>query len=100
MTAFAAIRYFCKDYMLSYRFFAPLTIFAFTVTFIYGVVPNPIMPSYSFTASALFVIAGWIGIGYIDLEHDSQQMITVLRMRSFRYYYAMKLAVPLMFVGL
>lgn len=100
MSALAAIRYFGKDYMLSYRYFAPLTIFVFIVTFVYGVVPNPIMPSYSFTSAALFVIAAWIGIGYIDLEHDSQQMITLLRMRSLHLYYGTKLAVPLMLVAL
>ncbi len=94
MTSIAAIRYFSRDYLLSFRYFAPLTVYLFIVVFVYGVVPNPIMPSYSFTSTALFVVSAWIGLGYIDLEHDSQQIITGLRFKSLTSYYGIKL-VPL-----
>jgi len=94
MTAIAAIRYFSRDYLLSFRYFAPLTVYLFAVVFVYGVVPNPIMPSFSFTVTVLFVVSAWIGFGYIDLEHESQQMITRLRFKSFASYYGLKL-VPL-----
>lgn len=94
MTALAAIRYFSRDYLLSYRYFAPLTVYLFIVVFVYGVVPNPVMPSYSFTSTALFVVSAWIGLGYIDLEHESQQIITGLRFRRLTSYYGLKL-VPL-----
>jgi hypothetical protein len=94
MIAIAAIRYFTRDYLLSFRYFAPLTVYLFAVAFVYGVVPNPIMPSFSFTSTVLFMVSAWLALGYIDLEPESQQIITSLRLRGMAAYYGLKI-VPL-----
>lgn len=86
----AVVRYFAKDYLLSYRYFAPLLAFGFALFFIYSVVPNPVMPSYSLTSTLLFIISAWIAFGYIDLEHEIQQMITSLHMGKLSTYYFYK----------
>lgn len=86
----AAVRYFGKDYLLSYRYFAPLLVYGLTLYLAYGVVPNPVMPSYSFTATMQFIISAWLAFGYIDLEHETQQMITSLHMRNLSTYYLCK----------
>lgn len=94
----AAIRYFSKDYLLSYRYFAPLLVYLFALAFVYSVMPNPVMPSYSFTTSMLFIIAAWLAFGYIDLEHETQQMITSLHLPGLRSYYICK-TVPLLILN-
>lgn len=87
----AAFRYFGKDYLLSYRYFAPLLVYLFSLVFIYSVVPNPVMPSYSFTSSLLFAVSAWLAFGYVDLEHETQQMLTSIHMRSLKNYYFYKM---------
>jgi ABC-type xylose transport system permease subunit len=86
----AAIRYFGKDYLLSYRYFAPLLAYGFSLSFIYSVIPNPVMPSYSFTSTVLFIITAWLALGYIDTEHETQQVITSLHMHNLHTYYICK----------
>jgi len=91
----AAIRYFFRDYLLSYRYFAPLTLYALCIALVYGVTPNPIMSSYSFTSTVLFAISAWLALGYVDVEHETQQMITSLHIGNVRNYYGYKI-IPLM----
>jgi hypothetical protein len=94
----AAMAFSFRYYVRSYRYVAPLLIYGFFVFFIYYVVPNPVMPSYSFTSALLFLISTWLGFGFIDLEDDTQQAISVLHVGSVNKYYLAKMLVLLAIV--
>ncbi|BBI36045.1 hypothetical protein [Cohnella abietis] len=87
------MRFSLKYYFRSHKYIAPLIIYVLSIIFIYSIVPNPVMPSYSLTATLLFVISVWIGHGYIDVEDEVQQLITALHMGSVRKYYLSKIVV-------
>ncbi|QJD85091.1 hypothetical protein [Cohnella herbarum] len=89
----AAVGYSFRYYARSYRFVAPLLMFGIILLFIYGVVPNPVMSSYSLTSTMLFVVAAWLGFGYIDAEDETQQLITVMHIGNVIKYYLYKLMV-------
>lgn len=89
----AAIGYSFRYYVRSYRYVAPLLLFGLILFFIYSVVPNPVMPSYSLTSTVMFVIAAWLGFGYVDAEDDAQQLITAMHVGSATRYYLSKLMV-------
>lgn len=84
-----------RDYVRTYRYIGPLLVYVLALLFIYSVVPNPVMPSYSLTASLLFAIATWLGFGYVDAEDATQQQIGMLHAGSPVKYYVCKLAVML-----
>jgi hypothetical protein len=67
-----------RDYVRSYRYIGPMLVFGLALFFIYNVVPNPVMPSYSLTAALLFLIASWLGFGYVDAQDETQHMIGML----------------------
>jgi len=75
------------DYARSYRYVAPLLAFTIFLVFIYGVVPNPVMPSYSLTVSLTFLIAAWLGFGFVDAEDETQQLVGVLHSGGWVTYH-------------
>lgn len=79
----ALLSYLHSCYIRSYRFGPPVFIFLFCITFIYMVVPNPVMESYSFSISFLFVISAAISYSMIDIEAPSQEAVTMLHAGSF-----------------
>jgi hypothetical protein len=85
-------------YYRSYRYIAPLLVYAISIIFIYNIVPNPVMPSYSLTSTLLFMISIWLGYGYIDVEDEVQQLITALHVRDVSKYYAAKVLVMILIV--
>ncbi len=72
------LRFAFHDYVRSYRYVAPLLAFMTFLIFVYTVVPNPVMPSYSMTVSLTFLIAAWLGFGFVDAEDETQQLVGVL----------------------
>lgn len=87
----ALARYLFVYYMRSYRFLAPTLAFAGGIMFVYSEIPNPVLDSYAQTSMWLFAASAWLAYGYINLEHESQRLVTVLYARSVTYYYAVKL---------
>ncbi|MBO9599191.1 MAG: hypothetical protein J7559_15400, partial [Cohnella sp.] len=77
----------------SYRYVAPLIVYMTAIIFIYGVVPNPVLSSYGFTSTVLFLVSAWLCFSYIDVEDRTQQVITVLHLGGVNKYYAAKMAV-------
>jgi ABC-type transport system involved in cytochrome c biogenesis permease component len=67
--------------------------FGIALFFIYSVVPNPVMPSYSLTATLTFLFAAWLGFGYVDAEDVTQQMIGSLHAGGQTKYYAARASV-------
>ncbi|MCC3376657.1 hypothetical protein [Cohnella sp. REN36] len=85
------IRYLLVSYGRSYRYLAPLLVFVGAIGFVYSIVPNPVMESYAFTSTLLFVVSAWLAFGFVDAEPIVQQRVTVLHARGTRVYYAAKL---------
>ncbi|MFB9276801.1 hypothetical protein ACFQMJ_30655 [Cohnella cellulosilytica] len=81
------MRYAFRDYARSYRYVGPLLAFAIFLVFIYGVVPNPVMPSYSLTVSLTFLTAAWLGFGFVDAEDETQQLVGVLHSGGWMAYH-------------
>lgn len=93
----AAFAFSLRYYLRSYRYAAPLLVYGWAVHFIYGIVPNPIMPSYALTTALLFAIMAWLAFGFVDAEDETQQMLSALHLRGISRYYASKFAVMALF---
>ncbi|MFC4601537.1 hypothetical protein [Cohnella hongkongensis] len=91
------MRFAFKDYVRSYRYVAPMICYALVLGFIYGVAPNPVMPSYSLTASFMFVVSVWLAFGYVDAERETQQIVGVLHAGNLYKYYLGR-ALPLVLI--
>ncbi|WP_372634059.1 hypothetical protein [Cohnella sp.] len=82
-----------KHYVRTYKYLGPMLLFGIALIFIYSVVPNPVMPSYSLTATLTFLVASWLGFGYVDAEDETQQMIGALHAGGQTKYVAVRAAV-------
>lgn len=89
----AASSYLFRYYVRSYRYVAPLIVYMTAIIFIYGVVPNPVLSSYGFTSTVLFLVSAWLCFTYIDVEDRTQQALTVLHLGGVTKYYSAKMAV-------
>lgn len=73
-------------FLRSYRYFAPITFYLIIIVWIYSVVPNPVMGSYSTTAVLLYLFASWLGINFFFTEPQIQQTLTAIHARRRSYY--------------
>jgi hypothetical protein len=88
------IGYLLQDFFRSYRYFVPSMFYLIIVVWIYSVVPNPIMSSYSTTSVILYMFSAWLAMNFLISEPKVQQQITVLHIRSkLRYAFGRILAV-------
>lgn len=78
------MRYIHLYYKRSYRYLVPTISVVSFILFLYMVGPNPVMESYVLTSLLLFVIAAWLSYSYIDMEDETQQVITVLHALSLK----------------
>lgn len=78
----ALLEYLHRCFMRSYRYGAPSFIYIAILMLIYSSMSNPIMESYAFSSSMLFVAAAAIGCLLIDVEVANQEMATMLHTRS------------------
>jgi hypothetical protein len=86
--------------MRSYRYTAPLFIYILAVVFVYTIAPNPVMESYAFSSALLFAISAWICFTFIDAEHETQQMITVIHAGSVWQFYMGKIVYIWLFTAI
>lgn len=97
----AAMRFSFRYYFRSNRYVSPLTLYIIAIIFIYGIVPNPVLPSYGFTSTVLFLVSAWLCFTFIDVEEQTQQMISVLHLGNVtKYYMARMLVIGLIGSGL
>jgi len=89
MTSLLSYLHTC--FIRSYRFGPPSFIFLAGIIFVYSVVPNPVMESYSFSASFLFVISSMLSYSIIDIETENQEAITITQTGSIITLYVSKL---------
>ncbi|MGU3473306.1 hypothetical protein ACLBWT_19430 [Paenibacillus sp. D51F] len=85
------LAYHYRCHLRSYRYAAPLSLFLLALLFIYAQVPNPVMGSYGFSSSLLFLIMIWVCIGVMEGEEANQDMILSLQAGSFLRLFASKL---------
>ncbi len=78
-------------FMRSYRYGPPTFVFILGIFFVYSVVPNPVMESYAFSTSFLFVVACVLCYTIIDLETPSQEAVTMIHSGSLYRLYLSKL---------
>lgn len=78
----ARLQYIHRCFMRSYRYGAPSFIYLAILMLIYSSAPNPVMGSYAFSSSMLFVAAAAIGCLVMDVEAANQEMATLLHARS------------------
>lgn len=78
----ALIAYLHKCFMTSYRYAPPTFVYLLGITFVYSVVPNPVMGSYAFSSSFLFIVSIALGAAVIDLEKANQELVTSMHAGS------------------
>ncbi|MUT68480.1 hypothetical protein [Paenibacillus sp. NEAU-GSW1] len=89
MTALVSFLHTC--YMRSYRYGPPTFVFVLGIIFVYSVVPNPVMESYAFSTTFLFIISAVICYTVIDIETANQESVTMLHSGSLLKLYISKL---------
>ncbi|MGE7688966.1 ABC transporter permease [Lysinibacillus sp. NPDC097214] len=80
------LRYQFFNYVRTYQYVPPFSIFILCLVVNYSFVPNPILDSYSFTAIILFFLMGWFTITLFHAEDEGQKVITTLHAKSRTQY--------------
>ena len=83
--------YLLRDFFRSHRYFAPMFSYAGFVAWMYLVVPNPVLESYSTSATLLFAVTGWLTLNLLRTESPVQGQLTVLHAGSRIRYEAARL---------
>ncbi|MFJ3387862.1 MULTISPECIES: ABC transporter permease [unclassified Lysinibacillus] len=80
------LRYQFINYLRTYQYVPPFSIFILCLVVNYTFVPNPILDSYSFTAIILFFLMGWFTITLFHAEDEGQKVITTLHAKGRTQY--------------
>ncbi len=80
------LRYQFINYLRTYRYVPPFSIFILFIVVNYTFVPNPILDSYSFTSIILFFLMGWFTITIFHAEDEGQKVITILHSKGQNAY--------------
>lgn len=79
---YALLNYLHTCFIRSYRYVPSTFIFLAGICLVYSIIPNPIMPSYAFSTSFLFLISAMLCYSFIDIESTNQEAITLLHTGS------------------
>ncbi|KOS69231.1 ABC transporter permease [Lysinibacillus contaminans] len=80
------LRYQFINYLRTYRYVPPFSIFIIFLVVNYTFTPNPILDSYSFSSIVLFFIMGWFTITIFHSEDEDQKIITLLHIKNRKEY--------------
>lgn len=80
------LRYQFINYVRTYKYVPPFSIFILCLVVNYTFIPNPILNSYSFTAIILFFLMGWFTVTLFHAEDEGQKGITTLHAKSRTQY--------------
>lgn len=86
----ALITYQLRDYLRSYNYVAPFSVFIIMLTVNYAFYPNPVLSSYGVTAIYLYIITAWITVTFFHTEDSIQQGITIIHTGSENKYFVSK----------
>ncbi|QQE78864.1 hypothetical protein [Alicyclobacillus sp. SO9] len=78
--------YIHRYYLRSYLYTAPVLFLFATLMIVYSDSSNHVLQSYSFGGMWVFLASLWLAYGFTNLEHPTQQQITVLHMGSLQKY--------------
>ena len=81
------LHYQLINYLRSYKYIPPFFIFILCTVVNYAFVPNPILDSYSFTSTLLFLLMGWFTITIFHAEDEGQKVITILHAKGQKAYF-------------
>lgn len=79
------------DYVRSYRYFASYLFYVVIVPILYTYKPNPVLSSYAISSALLFVVAAWLGFGYVRNEDETQEQVTYLHVQNPIFYFISKI---------
>ncbi|MCM3131753.1 hypothetical protein M3629_03105 [Paenibacillus polysaccharolyticus] len=85
------LSYLHTCFMRSYRYGPATFVFFMGIIFVYSVVPNPVMASYAFSTTFIFIISAVLCYALIDMETTNQESVTVLHCGSLVKLYLAKL---------
>jgi len=80
------LRYQFINYLRTFQYVPPFSIFVLCLVVNYTFVPNPILDSYSFTAIILFFLMGWFTVTLFHAEDEEQKVITTIHAKSRTQY--------------
>ncbi|WP_141431038.1 ABC transporter permease [Bacillus sp. 03113] len=75
------------NYLRSYRYVPPLSIFIISLIVNYTFEPNPILDSYSYTSVVLFFVMGWFTVTVFHAEDEGLKQITLFHAKSSKDYH-------------
>jgi len=78
----ALINYHFLDYIKSYRYVPPLTIYLVLLIVNYTYKPNPVLSSLAVTALYLFLVMAWFTLSFFHTEDPDQQRLTTFHAKS------------------
>lgn len=82
--------YMLRDYIRSYKYVVPLVFYLAIMGVLYSMKPVGVMDSYFLTVIMHYVLAAWITMGFVDMEDNTQQQLTILHSRNRNAYYICK----------
>ncbi|MEO3944536.1 hypothetical protein [Gorillibacterium sp. CAU 1737] len=92
----ALIHYLLRDFSRSHRYLAPLLLGVGFITWMYSLVPNPVMESYIFTSTFLYGITAWLTLNFLRSEAPVQRELSALHVGSrIRYEWGRLLSAAL-----
>lgn len=94
----ALVWYNLSYYTKTLKFIAPCMVFIVWHFSIFSQSPIPIWSQYYLTAITIFILSNWIGTGFINCEHKTQQYITRLHVGSDLVYHVSKIIAILLFL--
>lgn len=80
------LRYQFINYLRTYRYVPPFSIFIIYLVVNYTFTPNPILDSYAFSSIVLFFIMGWFTITIFHSEDEGQKILTLLHINNRKKY--------------
>lgn len=81
------LHYQIVNYIRTYKYIPPFFIFILCMVVNYAFVPNPILDSYSFTSTFLFMLMGWFTVTIFHGEDEGQKVITILHSKGEKAYF-------------
>lgn len=79
----ALVSYMLKDYLRSYLYVPPVSLFCLWTFVAYTYVPNPVFSSYAVSCAVLYFVTAWLTITLVNREDATQLHITAVHARSF-----------------
>ncbi|MFD2628567.1 hypothetical protein [Oceanobacillus kapialis] len=91
--------YLFKDYLRSFLYVPPVTLFFLWTIVAYTYVPNPVFSSYAVSCAVLYFITAWITVTLINKEETTQLNITAVHAGSIVAVLIGKLLVVIIIVN-